>query len=394
MAPRRPLEGVRVLDLTRLLPGAYATLMLAELGAEVIKVEDPAGGDPARDFPPRVDGTSVYFRVLNRNKRSVTLNLRSPQSAAVLDALVARSDILVESFRPQTARRLGVDAATLRARHPRLVCCSITGFGQYGPYTERPAHDVNYVALAGLFGVDEQDVRAPRVPRMLLADIGAALSATSAMLAGLFARERTGEGSTIDVPIHEAALSWLLFPAARWLVDGSGDDPAELPITGREACYNIYRTADDRFVALGALETKFWRVFCERVGRPDLIPLQAAGGDVQARVRDEVAAIFGRATRQEWLDRFRDVDICLTPVNGVPEALEDPHLRARGAVVEQDGTRFIRMPIVFATPGDPSHALRVPVQPAPALGADTDAVLADAGLDQARRQRLRADGIV
>ncbi|HVB37163.1 MAG TPA: CaiB/BaiF CoA-transferase family protein, partial [Vicinamibacterales bacterium] len=304
MAPRRPpLDGVRVLDLTRLLPGGYATLMLADLGAEVIKIEDPRGGDPTRDFPPRVDGTSVYFQVLNRNKRSVTLDLRSPGAAAVLDALAAGSDVLVESFRPRTARRLGVDAASVRARHPRLVHCSITGFGQTGPYAERPAHDINYVALAGLFGVDERDAAEPRVPRMLLADIGAALSAASAILAGLFARERTGEGSTIDVPIHEAALSWLLFPAARWLVDGSERDPAELPITGHEACYNVYRTADDRFIALGALETKFWTVFCERVGRADLSPLQFAGGETQARMRDEVAAIFRGATLQAWLDR-------------------------------------------------------------------------------------------
>ncbi len=336
----------------------------------------------------------MYFEVLNRNKRSVTLDLRAAGARDVLDALVARSDVLVESFRPQTARRLGVDAASVRARHPAMVYCSITGFGQTGPYAERPAHDINYVALAGLFGVDEQDAAAPRVPRMLLADIGAALSAASAMLAGLFARERTGEGSTIDVPIHEAALSWLLFPAARWLVDGSERDPAELPITGREACYNIYRTADGRFVALGALETKFWTVFCERVGRPNLTALQFAGGDTQRQVRETVAAIFREASLQEWLDRFRDVDICLTAVNSVPEALADPHLRARGALVERGGTRYIRMPIVFASPGDETHALRVPVQPAPALGADTDAVLEAVGLDEAARQRLRADGIV
>lgn len=394
MSVRRPLEGVTVLDLTRLLPGAYATLVLADLGADVIKIEDPHGGDPTRAFPPLAGGTSVYFRVLNRNKRSVTLNLRAPGAARVLDALAGGADVLVESFRPRTARRLGVDAATVRARHPRLVHASITGFGQRGPYVDRPAHDINYVALAGLFGVDPAGSGPPRVPRMLLADIGAALNATAGVLAALFQRERTGEGSTVDAPIHEAALSWLLFPAARRLVAGGGRDARDLPISGRDACYNVYRTADDRYVALGALEPKFWRTFCERIERPDLVARQFTGGDDQARLLAEVSAIFRARSRRDWLERFRDVDICLTPVNSVDEALADPHLAARGACVERDGTRFIRTPIVFGDPRSDPAASRPAIRPAPGLGADTDAVLTAAGFDAPARRRLRDAGIV
>ncbi|HVC21135.1 MAG TPA: CaiB/BaiF CoA-transferase family protein [Vicinamibacterales bacterium] len=394
MSARRPLEGVTVLDLTRLLPGAYATLVLADLGADVVKIEDPRGGDPTRAFPPLAGGTSVYFHVLNRNKRSVTLDLRAPAAAGVLDALAGRADLLVESFRPRTARRLGVDAATVRARHPRLIHCSITGFGRQGPYAERPAHDLNYVALAGLFGVDRIDHEPPRVPRMLLGDIGAAMNAAAGMLAALFMRERTGEGSTVDVPIFEAALSWLTFPAADRLVAGVDRDRGELPITGRGACYNIYRTADDQYVALGALEPKFWKAFCDRIGRADLIPLQFAAGDAQARLLAEVTGIFGSRTRREWLERFADVDVCLTPVNSVDEALADPHLAARGAVVERDGSRFIRTPILFAGPGDDLPASPVAVRPSPGLGVDTDSVLTAAGFDDAARRRLRADGIV
>src|SRR5436309_7139928 len=205
----RPLDGVRVLDLTRLLPGACATLLLADLGADVIKLEDPRGGDHMRRMPPlAVDGTSVYFHVFNRNKRSITLDLRSPNAAAVFDALVSRVDVVVDSFRPRTARRLGVDAAALRARHPRLVCASISGFGHTGPYVDRAAHDINYEALVGLLGGSTGSPQAgstgsprdpkgaePQVPRLLVADIGAAMHAASGILAALFQRERTGSGA-------------------------------------------------------------------------------------------------------------------------------------------------------------------------------------------------------
>src|SRR3954463_3233182 len=188
----QPLAGVRVFDLTRLLPGAYATLLLADLGADVVKVEDPPGGHGLRTLPPLADGRNPYFETLNRNKRSVTLDLRSPDAAAVLAALTEQSDVVVDSFRPSTARRLGVDAAALRARHPRLVCASISGFGQDGPYVERAAHDINYQALAGL-------LRPPAPPGPLIGDIGAAMHTALGVLAGLIGRERSGNGCRVDV---------------------------------------------------------------------------------------------------------------------------------------------------------------------------------------------------
>src|SRR3954467_8706830 len=239
----RPLDGIRVLDLTRLLPGAYATLLLVDLGAEVIKVEDPRGGDTMRTL---AGGPSRYFEPLNRGKRSVTLDLRSPDAAAVLDALIAGAVVLCEGFRPSTARRLGVDAATLRARHPRLICASISGFGQTGPYVDRAAHDINYQALAGL-------LRPPRLPGPLVGDIGSAHQAALAIVAAIVQRSRTREGRAIDVSIHEAAAAWSIFPVT--------DDLAQ-------ACYNLYETADGQWLALGALETKFWTGFCERAGVP------------------------------------------------------------------------------------------------------------------------------
>ncbi len=237
-----PLHGVRVLDLTRLLPGAYATLLLADLGADVIKIEDPRGGDGLRHLPLN-DGVNVYFERLNRNKRSVTLDLRSRDAVTVLDALASHADVLVESFRPSTARRLGVDAATLRARHPRLICASISGFGQDGPYVERAAHDINYQALAGL-------LRPPRLPGPLIGDIGSAMTAALRIAAALVERTRTGTGCALDISIHDAAFAWSLFPTT--------DDLAQ-------PRYNLYETADGQWLALGGLEKKFWVGFCERI---------------------------------------------------------------------------------------------------------------------------------
>lgn len=398
-----PLDGVRVLDLTRLLPGAYATLVLAEMGADVIKLEDPRGGDPVRQTLPLVDGASVYHRTLNRNKRSVTLDLRARDAAAVIDALVARADVLVESFRPSTARRLKVSAADLLPRHPRLVHCSITGFGQSGPYVERAGHDINYVALAGLLAIDRSSAdEPPRVPRQFLADIaGGGLGAVNGILAALFARERIGRGGAVDVSMHEGALGWLTFPAGRALVGGGDLDPADVPIaSGRDACYNLYRTADGRYLALGALEPKFWARFCERIGRPDFIPLQFASGETQARVLDEVSRIMRSRSQAEWIEHFDGVDACLTAVNSVEEALNDPHARARGAVVEQGSSRFVRLSPRFTDLEQSSSPFPVPrsafpeIRPAPALGADTDEVLEAAGLNEAERARLRAACVI
>jgi alpha-methylacyl-CoA racemase len=393
----RPLDGVRVLDLTRLLPGAYATLLLADLGARVIKIEDPRGGDPARAMPPIAGGTSVYFEVLNRDKQSITLDLRSPDAAFVLDALAARADVLIDSFRPGTARRLGVDAETIRTRHPRLVCASISGFGQTGPYVERAAHDINYQALAGLLTARRPDGRPPEVPRLLLADIGAALNAAAGILAALFQRERTGAGASIDISIHEAALSWLLFPAARWLVAGGNDDPRDVPIAGADACYNIYETLnDDEYVALGALEPKFWAAFCDRIGRLDLIPFQNAAPAEKPRVLAEVRAIISTRTRDQWLALFADVDVCLSAVNTLDEALHDPHLVARGAVVRDEGATHPLMPVAVtsAQPSSWRSARRTAVVPAPALGADTDEVLDAAGIEAGARHDLRRRGVI
>ncbi len=414
-----PLDGITILDLTRLLPGAYATLLLADMGADVVKIEDPRGGDPMRRTPPLREGDSVYHHALNRNKRSVTVNLREREAQTVLDALLSSADVLVESFRPSTARRLKVTAADVQARHPRVVHCAITGFGQSGPYVERAGHDINYVALAGLPGLDRESGGEPvRTPRTLVADLaGGGLSAVNGILAALLERERTGRAPSVDVAMYEGALGFLLFPAARAIVDGGDLEPDDLPVTRWGACYSVYKTADDKYVALGALEPAFWARFCERIGRPDLIGSQFVEGDRQ-RVRDEIATLMRSRTRDEWVRLFEGVDACFTAVNTVDEALRDPHARARGAVVEVGGVRYIRStPRFEMTPEGPAKAGRheqaeaghharaavgqndrdaaaPKIRPARKLGADTDEILAAAGFDRAAIARLRAAGVI
>lgn len=392
-----PLTGLTVIDLTRLLPGAVATLALAELGADVIKVEDPRGGDPIRGLQPVVGGASVYHRLFNRGKRSLALDLRATGAAAVIDALAARADVLVESFRPRTARRLAVDAATLRGRHPRLVHCSVTGFGQSGPYADVPGHDLNFVALAGLLalgGAPPDDD--PDLPLLLVGDIAAgAMSAIAGVLAALVARERTGEGASVDISMHEGALSWLAVPAAKRLVPGAAAAGADLPITGLEACYNVYRTADDGFLAVGALEPKFWAAFCGRIERPDLVARQHDTGPAQAALVAEVRAVIRGRTRAHWLARFEGVEACVTPVNTPEEALADPHLAARDAVERTGGEARIRTPIRVATgPPRPAGPTPRPLGDAPGVGADTDAVLAWAGFDAGAVAALRTAGAI
>lgn len=356
-----PLAGIRVVDLTRLLPGAFATLMLAELGAEVIKIEEPGGGDPTRTLPPVVGGRSVYDLLLNRGKKSVVLDLRQSQNAVVLDRLVSTADVVVESFRPRTAKRLGVAGEQLRRRYPRVVHCAITGYGQTGPYAERPGHDLNYVSVSGVLSAD---ARQPgELPKMFIADVGGgAMTAVIGILAALVGRERHGDGATLDVSMHDAALYWVMLPAAKDLIDGGEHAEGELPTFGRHASYNIYTCRDGLPLALGALEKKFWVSFCQAVGRSDLVDRHATNTHDQANLIREIQAIFGERTRHEWLEFFQSHDVCLTPVNTPAEAFRDPHAAARRVVRPGKGLRAIRPPFI----GESAD-----LSPSPALGEHT-----------------------
>jgi crotonobetainyl-CoA:carnitine CoA-transferase CaiB-like acyl-CoA transferase len=362
-----PLQGVRVVDLSRLLPGAFATLMLAELGAEVIKIEDPSGGDPMRQLPPILHGRGLYDLLLNRGKKSVVLDLKHRDSQAVLDRLIATADVVVESFRPRTARRLGVSGEQLRARHPRIVHCAITGYGQTGPYAERPGHDLNYVALSGLLSADAR--QSSELPRMFMADVGGgAMTAVISILAAIIGRDRHGEGASLDVSMHDAALYWVMVPAVRDVIDGGALAIGDLPTFGAHASYNVYETKDGTWLALGALERKFWISLCAAIGRPELGARHETDSSDQADLIREIRRVFTERTRQEWLGFFEGHDVCLTPVNTPADALRDPHAEARETVSRQAGLRAVRPP--FLAPGAAQE-----LAPAPELGADTAEIL-------------------
>jgi crotonobetainyl-CoA:carnitine CoA-transferase CaiB-like acyl-CoA transferase len=360
------LDGLRILDLTRLLPGGFATLMLAELGADVIKLEDPRGGDPMRHLPPFVGGRSVYDLLLNRGKRSVAMDLRDAASRPAFDALVAWADVVVESFRPAAARRLGVSGDQLREQHPRLVHVAITGYGQTGPYAERPGHDLNYVAVSGVLAADRP--HPSHLPRMFIADVGGgAMTAVIAMLAALLGRARTGAGATLDLSMQEAALYWVMLPGAPDLLDAGTTATGALPTFGAHACYNVYETSDGRQVALGALEAKFWIAFCDGIDRPDLRDRHLTAPADQAALLAEIRAVFRSRTQAEWLAFFEGREVCLSPVNSPAEAFADPQIAARGAIIRAPGLKTIRSPFGM-TP--------VPLCEAPTVGQDTASILA------------------
>ena len=379
--PQPPLAGVRVLDLTRLLPGGYASQMLADLGADVLKIEEPGAGDYARTMPPFARTVGQAFLAVNRDKRSAALNLKHPAGREALLRLVEGSDALLESYRPGVMARLGLDYATLHTRNPRLVVCSISGYGQDGPYNQRAGHDLNYIGYAGLLAHLARPGEPPILPGAQFADIaGGSLMAVAGILAGLVGRAATGEGRYIDVSMTEGALSLLPLLATRVLNGTPEPTPGEAELTGALPGYNIYEASDGRYLTVAALEPKFFANLCERLGRPDLIARQfpRATADRDATIA-EMAAIFRTKTRDEWLAELADADVCVGPVNTITEALADPQLQARGMTAhgsygggEGEGDALRYTPLVSDAP----FTLRSGLPP---LGADTAAALREAG---------------
>jgi alpha-methylacyl-CoA racemase len=390
-----PLAGVRVLDLTRLLPGGYATQMLADLGADVLKIEEPGSGDYARTMPPLQRGVGQSFLAVNRNKRSAALNLKHPDGRGALLRLVDRADALVESFRPGVMNRLGLGSATLLARNPRLVYCAISGYGQDGPYSQRAGHDLNYIGYAGLLAHNMRPDQPPTLPGPQLADIfGGALMAVAGLLAALVGRATTGRGRVVDVSMTDGALA--LLPLLATMVASGAPEPGsgEVWLAGALACYNVYETADGRYVTVAALEPKFWAELCRRLGRPDLIdrqfPRDAADRD---EVMTALGAIFRTHTRDEWVAALGDVDVCVGPVNTLAEALQDPQLRARDVTATAEyGTAGEGVAVRYAPLiSDAPFAVRGGL---PGLGQHTAAALTEVGYSEDEIAALAASGAI
>lgn len=378
------LDGLKVLDLTRLLPGPLCTMMLADLGADVLKIEDTAPGDYARYYPPIVGDVGAFFASVNRNKRAMTLNLKAARGRELLGELVADADVLVESFRPGVMERLGVGYEALRAINPRLVYCAISGYGQTGPYRERAGHDSGFLAKSGLLGLNARAGEVAHLTPFQLADLGGgALFGAFGICAALVGRARTGEGSLVDISMTEGALAFAL-PAMAMHAAGEPQTRGGNMLTGALPCYDVYATSDGRELAVAAIEPKFWAAFLSVIDRPDLAAGGLSTGAEAARVRAEIAAVLKTRTLAEWSAAFAQVDACVEPVANFDEVLQDAHLRARGVFFELNGIQQVRTPV---TPVDRDHT------PAPRHGEHTREVLEALGrLDEF--DALREDGVI
>jgi len=382
----KPLQGIRVLDLSRLLPGPYCTMLLADLGAQVIKIETPGLGDYLRVIPPfvrdPVTGAEVNatFMLINRNKQSVALNFRHPRGKQVLLRLAQTADVFIESFRPGAVNRWDIGYEQLSALNPRLVYCSLSGYGQKGPYRERAGHDLNYIALAGLLAVNGVADGPPIPPGVQIADLSGAMLATISILAALVARTHTGKGQYLDVGLFDGALSWAGTMVGGAHAAGMPLARGRMQLNGGMACYNVYETRDAKYLTIAAIEPHLWASFCKAVGREDLIARAQEFDAVP-----EVAAIIRTRTLEEWLALAQTLDACIEPVREFGETLDDPHVRARGLVNEIGGIKHIGSVFTFAD---------VSPTPAPRQGQHTRTVLRQIGLSDEEINDLEKNHII
>jgi crotonobetainyl-CoA:carnitine CoA-transferase CaiB-like acyl-CoA transferase len=342
---RRALEAVTILDLTRLLPGAFCSQILADMGADVIKIEDPDGGDYNRSWKPRAKEESGSFLLLNRNKKSVTINLKSPEGKAVFRQLAARADVVLEGYRPGVMERLGFAYEVLKADNPRLILCSISGFGQDGPLRLASGHDLNYLAIAGALQLFGKAGEPPIVPGLSIADIGGgSLMASTGILAALYARERTGEGQQIDISMTDGTVAWLALHGADHLFGGIEPKGGERPFIGQAPCYGVYRCGDGRNIALGALERHFWKRFCNLIDLSEELCTHYPEGEEAEHQRAAIASAMSMRTRDEWVALAAERDIPLSPVNSMSEAFRHPQLMHRQMLMHVDHPSEGRVP--------------------------------------------------
>lgn len=388
------LSGIRVIDLSRLLPGPYCSMMLADLGAEVIKIEEPGRGDYLRDFPPKQKEDSAFFLAVNRNKKSMTLNLRSARGREILFDLVKDADVVLEGFRPGVIDKLGIGYKDLEKVNPMIVVCSISGYGQDGPYVNKAGHDMNYLSIAGITGITGTRDGKPVLPGIQIADVGGGgMLAAYCILAAIIGRDRVGKGQYIDISMMDGAMAWLCMYAGKYFADGRTPRPSNELLTGQFACYNVYKTSDGRYISLGALEPQFWVAFCEAVEREDWIKEQYAGGERKEELIAEVGELFLAHTREEMAEFLKDVDCCCEPVNNFDEAFSHPQVVHRNMVVEMDHPvegkiRQLNFPGKFSeTPAE----LKTPP---PTLGEHTEEILKELGMTDEEITGLKEEKVI
>jgi crotonobetainyl-CoA:carnitine CoA-transferase CaiB-like acyl-CoA transferase len=391
-----PLDHIRVLDLTRLAPGPHCTMILADLGADVIRIEEPGGGRRAQMEQERMSAAELAeqrrraaFNALNRNKRSVTLNLKAPEALAAFHDLARGADVVVEGYRPGVAARLGVDYATLSALNPRLIYCSISGYGQDGPYRLVVGHDINYAAMAGALSMVGAADGPPAIPANLLGDYGGGgMHAAAGIMAALIARERTGRGQFVDIAMTEGVITLAAQQFSETLATGRPVLRGQHRLTGAVPHYNVYACKDGGYIAVGANEPWFFQNLCRELGGEEYADTAATGERRQEIFRFLRDAFAGR-TRDEWWERLKDKDVCVAPVYTLAEAARDPHVRERGMIVTVPHEEFgpvEQIGVSIRLSETPGAVRQLPHTP----GQDTEAVLREIGWSGERIEVLRS----
>ncbi|MCB9422020.1 MAG: CoA transferase [Ardenticatenaceae bacterium] len=377
----KPLSSLKILDLTTLVPGPLATMMLADMGANVVRIEAPHRPDAVRFLPPFDGDISAWHAILNRNKRSIALDLKQPEAIEIVKRLVQTYDIVVEQFRPGVMDRLGIGYEALKAVNPRLIYCAITGYGQTGPYKDRAGHDNNFVALSGAMSYSGRRDQGPPPLGFQLADLGGSMGAITGILAAVIQRTATGEGQMVDISMFDMAVAWQAHLASNYLAGGEVPAREQMLLNGA-GIYDYYETSDGRFLAVASLEPKFWQGFCQAIQRPDLIePGMSMETAVLQQVKTDIRVVIAGKTWEEWTAVFANLDVCVEPVLTIPEMVEHPHTQARGLIVNVPrpngmSQRQVGSPIRFSASEAEYRGVGT------AVGAHTEEVLLQIGYNQ------------
>lgn len=387
-----PLEGIKILDLSRLLPGPLATQMLADMGAEVIKIEDANSPDYIRFFPPFVGDDSALYLSLNRNKRSIAFNFKSAEGIELFFSLVKNADVVVEQYRPGILDKIGIGYEQAKKVNPKIIYVSVTGYGQTGPYAQKAGHDLNYIAISGVLaniGTKEK----PVIPGVQIADVSGSYAAVNGCLAALLQREKTGKGQHVDISMTDAAMPFATLIHANAWADGRNIERGNFQLSGQLANYNVYETADGKFIALGALEPKFWITFCDAVNKPEWKNKIIAPEEETTLLKQDVSALFKSKTRAEWENFSEQHDVCLSPVLENSELAENENLIHRNMVLGTETAGNKKLNTIGAAIKFSGNENK-PAQPAPKMGSDTDTILSELGFDAEKIKGLRARGTI
>ncbi len=388
-----PLEGIRILDLSRLLPGPLCTQLLADLGAEVIKIEDHAGGDYSRWFPPKQKVHSVHFLTVNRNKKSIRLDLRAEKGKEIFKQLCKTADVVLETFRPGAMDRLGLGYEDIKKVNPEIIYCSLTGFGQDSPYKNVPGHDINYISVTGIQSTTGSKEGKPIIPGIPIADTAGTFNATIALLAALYGKKSNGNGQYIDIALTDSAILFQALSMGAFGFSGENPQMSNETLASKYAYYDVYEAKDGKYLAFGNVEEKFWSEFLKAIDREDLMKDMHAEEPRQSEVKAEITAVVKTKTVSEWMDLLKDYDVCITPVNNYAEALQDPHVKSRGLWFYGDDPvegKVMQMsyPAKFS---DYKPGWRTPP---PKLGENTEEIIKELGYNDEQIKELLGNKVI